>query len=333
MTHALIGIYYEHPDWFTPLFNELDRRAVRYERINAGRHRYDATSDADRRYALVLNRMSPSAYLRGRAHSILYTQQYLAHLEQLGVRVVNGTHAFRHETSKALQLSLLKSLGLPFPAARVINHPAEAPAAADGLRFPVVVKANIGGSGAGIVRFERPEDLERAVDEGRVSLGIDETALVQEYIPARGGHITRVEVLGGRYLYAINVYTTGESFNLCPADICQSADGAELTRAACPADAPKNNIRVEGTIASAKVIEDVELIMAAAQIEVGGVEYIVDDRDGQRYYYDINALSNFVADAPRVIGFDPFPRLVDFLEAEVASRAQRPDQIGQFVTR
>jgi hypothetical protein len=64
------------------------------------------------------------------------------------------------------------------------------------------------------------------------------------------------------------------------------------------------------------VIADVERIMAAAQIDVGGVEYIVDERDGQRYYYDINALSNFVADAPRVIGFDPFARLADFLEAE-----------------
>jgi hypothetical protein len=39
----------------------------------------------------------------------------------------------------------------------------------------------------------------------------------------------------------------------------------------------------------------------------------VDDRDGQSYFYDINALSNFVADAPRVIGFDPFARLVDYL--------------------
>jgi hypothetical protein len=39
-----------------------------------------------------------------------------------------------------------------------------------------------------------------------------------------------------------------------------------------------------------------------AGIDVGGVEYIVDDRDGRRYFYDINALSNFVADAPRVIG-------------------------------
>ena len=311
-----IGIYYEHPDWFRPLFAELDRRGTPYERLDAGRHRYDATNGDGSQYGLVFNRMSPSAYLRGRGHSILYTLNYLAHLQQLGVRVVNGLDAFRVETSKALQLSLLKSLDLPFPAARVINHPSEAPAASEGLRFPVVVKANIGGSGAGIVRFDSKADLQRAVDEGRIELGLDQTALVQEFIPARGGHITRVEVLGGRYLYAINVYSTGESFNLCPADICQSTDGTTLARAACPADAPKNNLRVEGYAPPAEVIADVERIMAAAHIEIGGVEYIVDDRDGQRYYYDINALSNFVADAPRVIGFDPFARLVDFLEAE-----------------
>ncbi len=47
---------------------------------------------------------------------------------------------------------------------------------------------------------------------------------------------------------------------------------------------------------------------------------MIDSRDGQRYYYDINALSNFIADAPRVVGFDPFARLVDYLERE-AERA------------
>ena len=133
-----------------------------------------------------------------------------------------------------MQLSLLKSLGLPFPAARVIHHASQAPAAADGLRFPVVVKPNIGGSGAGIVRFDSPGGSGSARRTQRtLDLGIDQTALVQEFIPARDGRIVRVEVLGGRYLYAINVYSTGESFNLCPADVCQTIDGAELDRAAC----------------------------------------------------------------------------------------------------
>jgi predicted ATP-grasp superfamily ATP-dependent carboligase len=321
-----IGIYYEHPDWFTP-----------YVKIPADRHFYDASGRPDQDFSVVFNRMSPSAYLRDRRHDILYTLNYLAHLEQQRVRVINGLSAFRVETSKALQLSLLRSLHLPYPKARVINHPSQAPAAAEGLRFPIVVKANIGGSGAGIVRFDRPEDLERAVEESRVQLGIDDTALVQEFIPARAGHITRVEVLGGRYLYAINVFSTGDSFNLCPADICQTNDGVQLSRAACAVDAPKNNLRVEGYTPPPHIIRDVERIMETAGIDIGGVEYIIDDRDGQRYFYDINALSNFVADAPRVIGFDPFARLADYLEEEAervnTSAAIAKSEISQLVAQ
>jgi hypothetical protein len=48
---------------------------------------------------------------------------------------------------------------------------------------------------------------------------------------------------------------------------------------------------------------------------------MIDDRDGSRVYYDINALSNFVADAPRVIGFDPHERLVDFLATTIQERS------------
>jgi hypothetical protein len=125
-----------------------------------------------------------------------------------------------------------------------------------------------------------------------------------------------VETLGGKYLYAINVYTTGDSFNLCPADICQTSDGVELVRGACPADAPKTGLTVEAFTPPQEVIDAIERIVQTAQIDVGGIEYMVDDRDGRLVYYDINALSNFVADARRVIGFDPHERLVDFLIAE-----------------
>ena len=48
-------------------------------------------------------------------------------------------------------------------------------------------------------------------------------------------------------------------------------------------------------------------------LDVGGIEYLVDERDGEAYIYDVNALSNFVSDAVNVVGFDPFPRLVDYL--------------------
>jgi biotin carboxylase len=312
-----LGIYYEHPDWYRPLFEELDRRGVPYDRLHADQHSYDP-SERTPSHGVIFNRMSPSAYTRGRGHLTFYTLQYLAHLERLGVRVINGYAAWKTEISKAYQLTLLERLGLPYPRARVIHHASQASHAARGLRFPVVVKPNIGGSGAGIVRFDSPDALERASAEGMVLLGLDSTALVQEYVSADAGRIVRVEVLNGRYLYAIRIYAPGDSFNLCPADVCQGMDGAELARAACPADAPKNNLRVEGYTPPDEIIQAVERITAAGGIEIGGVEYMIDPRDGQPYFYDINALSNFVADAPRVIGFDPFARLADWLEAEIA---------------
>ena len=315
-----LAIYHEHPDWFRPLFAELDRRGVSYRRLDAREPAIYDPTDATRPAPVFFNRMSPSAYLRGSGSAILHTLNFLHHLERVGARVINGSKAFTYEVSKALQLTLLADLGLPAPRSRVIHRGADAPAAARGLRFPVVVKANVGGSGAGIVRFDSVEDLEAAAEADQIELGLDDVALVQEYIPARDGHITRVETLGGKYLYAINVFPDADSFDLCPADACQTRDGAELARSAtsaCPVEAPRRGLRVEAVTPPPDVVGACESIAQAAGIDVGGVESMVDDRDGRRVYYDVNALSNFVADAPRVVGFDPHARLVDFLEAEI----------------
>ncbi len=308
-----IAIYHEHPDWFKPLFAELDRRALPYVRLDAASHTYDP-SETEVPYSLVFNRASPSAYLRGHATTTFHTLHWLRHLERLRVPVVNGSDVYSIELSKATQLDVLAQLGLRYPKSRVINDPARAVDAARGLRYPVLVKANIGGSGAGIVRYDNEQDLAGAVQRGEVQLGIDGVALVQESAPLRDGHITRVETLGGKYLYAINVYPAVGSFDLCPADACQTTNGVELVRGACAIDAPKTGLRVEGYEPPAEVIEQVERIARASHLDVGGIEYLVDDRDGHVYYYDINALSNFVADAANVIGFDPFVNLVDYLE-------------------
>ncbi len=317
-----LAIYYEQQHWFKPLFAELDRRGTNYVRLNAVEHSYSAEDHPEEQYSLVVNRMSPSAWNRDHGDAIFYTLGYLEHLKRRGVRVINGLKAFRTELSKATQLTLLDELGLPGPKARVIHRASQALTAVEGLRWPIVVKPNIGGSGAGVKRFDTARGLALAVSENALVFGLDSTALVQEFIPARDSHIVRVEVLNARYLYAIKVHITGETFDLCPADICRTADGVDLNRGACAIDAPKTGIRVEAYEPPAEVIVDVERIMHHAGIELGGVEYMTDDRDGQRYYYDINALSNFVADGPRVIGFDPFAKLVDWLEDEAAKASE-----------
>ena len=322
---APIAVYHEHPDWFRPLFAELDRRGLPYVRVDAASHVYDPAELASP-YSLVVNRASPSAYLRGHAQSTFHTLHWLRHLERLGVPVVNGSAVYALELSKATQLDLLASLGLPFPRARVVNDPRRAPEAARGLRYPVLVKANVGGSGAGIVRYDSAEALAGAAARDEVGLGVDGVALVQEAAPLRGGHITRIETLAGKFLYAINVYPAVGSFDLCPADACQTTAGVELVRGACAVDAPRTGLRVEAAAPPAEIVAQAERIAAAAHLDVGGIEYLVDDRDGRHYFYDINALSNFVADAVSVVGFDPFARLVDYLEARVEGRGSRVEQ-------
>ncbi len=301
---APIAILYEHPVWFQPLFAELDRRGIAYEELHANELAFDP---GERRcnYSLVVNRMSPSAWTRGHAPAIFHTLHYLAHLEEIGADVVNGHSAFQVEISKARQCGLFARLGLRYPAARAVNKLAQVASAADGLRFPVLVKPSIGGSGAGIRSFATPAELAEAVASDSLELGLDGTGLVQEHLPAAGDAITRIEILGGEFLYAIRIRLLPGSFNLCPADYCELpgiSDGVS-----------GRGLPIERFEPPAGVVEDAKRIVAAAGMELGGVEYLVDARDGLPYFYDVNALSNFVANPLDVIGFDPFVDLVDFL--------------------
>jgi hypothetical protein len=314
MSSRPIAIYYEHPDWFRPLFAELDARGINYVKLNASSHSFDPAA-AGPDFSLLFNRMSASAHVRGNGQAIFFTQSYLAYLETIGIRVINGTRAFALEISKARQLQLFNSLGLRFPKTHVVNCANEILAAALQIGFPLLVKPNIGGRGAGIVRVDSMEQLEAAIDKASLNFGIDQTALVQEFIPARNGHITRVETLGGKFLYAIDIFTSGRSFNLCPAEICQ-VESASAFLEDSTGGAPNPRLKVEACKPPLSTIDAVEKIAAFGGIDVGGVEYMVDDRDGSIVYYDINALSNFVANALQILGFDPHVRLVDYLEDE-----------------
>jgi len=309
-----IAILYEHPEWFKPLFSELDRRGVPWEAVAASTHSFDP-GEMTIPFSLVVNRMSPSAGTRGHASAIFQTLHYLAYLEGVGANVVNGYRAFSVEISKARQCALFARLGVRYPSARAVNHPTQAPAVARRLRFPVLVKPNVGGSGAGIRSFETPEELEAAADRTELELGLDGTALVQEHLPAQDDAIVRIEILGGEFLYAIRILLMPGSFNLCPADYCELpgiADGVS-----------GRGLPIEAFDPPEEAIDEAKAIIAAAGMDLGGVEYLVNARDGLRYFYDVNALSNFVADAPNVVGFDPFVNLVDFL-VERAGMAAEP---------
>jgi glutathione synthase/RimK-type ligase-like ATP-grasp enzyme len=309
----------EHPEWSTRLIAELLSRRLPFEKIDHSNHAYDPR-DRQPRYSVIVNRSSPSSHRRGHGGVLFYAEPLLAHYEALGIPVINPVAAYRFEKSKALQAGLFERLGVPYPRTIVLNHPDQVLKALDGFRFPVVIKPNVGGSGAGIVRFDSRGELE--AQRAQLDFGPDHTALLQEYVDAEGGAIVRVEVLDGRLLYAIRIVRGAPGFNLCPADICQVPPPAPVA-GACPGGAT-GGLEVTRCEAPTEAVAQAIALTRAASIDVGGVEYLRSKDDGRLYFYDVNATSNFVADAPRVLGFDPFVPFVDYIE-RVAREGKRSE--------
>lgn len=304
-----LAILYEHPSWFEPLFAALERRGIAFEKIRLGDHRFDPAADAPPA-PVILSRVAMSGFLREPEHGTFYAAALLDHWHRRGATVLNGAETIAIDSSKARQLSLIASLGLAVPETRVVHRARDLVPAAEGMRFPLLIKANIGGSGAGIVRYSSLNELERSVAERSVPESVDKVLLLQDYVPPRGGAILRIETLGGRFLYALEVESTGESFDLCPADACL----AQPDRAA---------IAMRAVDPPIEIVEAAERIAAAAKLDVGGVEAVIDDRDGAVRFYDINALSNFVARPLDMLGWDPHDRLIDSIEAVIAAHRQK----------
>ena len=310
---APIGILDEHPEWSRRLLAELERRRLPFEKIDHSNHAFDP-HEREPRYSVIVNRTSPSSHRPGHVGVLFYAEAVLNYYESLGVPVINPVAAYRFEKSKALQLDLFERLGVRYPRTIVVNHRDQVLKGLDRLRFPLLVKPNVGGSGAGIVRFDSRPGLEAVVD--RLDFGPDGTVLLQEYIEPEDDAIIRVEVLDGRYLYAIRlVRPATANFNLCPADVCTVPEApAAADLASCPADAvTRPGITVTRVDPPAEAIDTALRLTRAASIDVGGVEYLVGRNDGLTFFYDINATSNFVANAPAVLGWDPTRTFADYI--------------------
>lgn len=300
---ADLAVFYEHPEWFKATFAALERRGVPYAAVSIQDHSFDP-ADGSVPAPVVLNRLAMSSFLRQEEHAIFYSQAVLAHWEMNGARVINGARAMAIDANKARQMSLFRALGLAIPETRVVHRREDVAKVAAEMAFPLMVKVNIGGSGAGVVRYESLEELRAYAEEGSTPVGVDGVALVQDYVPARGGRVVRCEVLNGEMIYAIALDGAGSTFDLCPADVCM---------------ADKPTITISRFDPPSHIVEAVEAVARAGGLDICGVEYMVDDRDGVERFYDINALSNFVAKPLEVLGWDPHERLVDYLLGEIAN--------------
>lgn len=312
-------IIHEHPEWQKPLFAALERRGIAYAPFDL---KHAAFSNVEPLKARVyFNQASPSAYVRGNTRAVPLALAYIRTLERLGARVLNGADVFALELSKSAQATLLRTMNIDTPWSVTFNDVSALRAYANQIRWPAVLKPDQGGSGARIHVVESLREIESIFAADPDIWLPDNLFLLQEYLPhdAEQG-IVRLEFLGGELLYAMRVKTHGR-FNLCPSPVCNPDDGEgvcevpEVQVAAPPVEFyPYPEVPREAVETAARIVR-------AARLDVGGIEYL-ETPDGRRVFYDINANSNLRPSVAAAFGFDPFERVVDFLEDVLRSCLQ-----------
>ena len=314
MTPDLVVIH-EHPEWQKPLFEALGRRGLAYTAFDL---KQAAFSNVETPVApLYFNQASPSAYLRGNARAVPLALAYMRTLERRGARVLNGADVFALELSKSAQATLLETLDIDTPRSITFNDVAALRAYEQDITWPALLKPDQGGSGA---RIQVVDSLEQVQALFAADPGIwlpDNLFLLQEFLPHDPDQgIVRLEFLGGELLYAMRVKTHGR-FNLCPSPVCNPDEGSGICEVppahAAPAPPveffPYPDVPGEAVATAARIVR-------AARLDVGGIEYL-ETPDGRRVFYDINANSNLRPAVAAAFGFDPFERVVDFLESSL----------------
>lgn len=309
-----IHVIHENAAWLEPLAAALDRQRLPWRDWFLDRGVFDLSRPPPA--GIFYNRMSASSHTRDHRYAAELTASVLAWLERHGRRILNGGRALDLEISKARQYAALEAAGIRTPHT-VLVAGEELLVEAAHQHFghaPFILKPNRGGKGIGVRLFPSAGALADYLASPDYAAPIDGVHLLQQYVRAPEPLITRAEFIGGRFVYAVEVDTSG-GFELCPADVCSIDD------AFCPAgpegsDAPRAKFTIIGDI-EAVLRHRYEGFLAANDIDVAGIEFIAD-ADGVTYTYDVNTNTNYNPDAESRAGRSGMEILARYLGDELA---------------
>lgn len=291
-----IYVIHENSAWVEPLQEAFRELELPYEEWFLDEGKLDLSVPPPE--GVFYNRMSASSHTRDHRFAPEYTAAVLSWLEAHGRRVVNNSRALQLEISKVAQYVALENVGIKTPrtiAAVGKQHIIEA---ARRMTGSFITKHNRAGKGLGVKLFHHIDALQDYVNSVQFDPSVDGITLIQQYIRAPQPYITRVEFVGGKFLYAVRV-DTSLGFELCPADVCQIGDAfCPVGETATEAPAPRFQI-IEGF--NHPIIQRYQRFIADNGIEVAGIEFIVDEA-GEIYTYDVNTNTNYNSDAEAAAG-------------------------------
>jgi hypothetical protein len=287
-----IYVIHENETWLTPLRAAFEKLNLPYEEWNINKMTLDLQAVPPE--GVFYNRMSASAHTRDHRYAPEITNNILAWLHRHNRTVINGWRALQLEVRKSEQYMALQEFDIKHPKTLIANDISLIPQAVESLdQYPFIIKPNRGGKGTGVQLFYSKKSLDSAIASGDIGESLDGIWLIQEYIKPVDGRITRVEFVGGEFLYAVSI-DSSNGFQLCPADSCQVGD------AFCPVSNSENTAKFQ--IVNNYINKDIDKykeFLAKNDIGVGAVEY-AEDATGTKYVYDVNTNTNYNAAAESV---------------------------------
>jgi hypothetical protein len=300
-------VIHENPDWYGPIAAALDRAGLPHEPWLLGEAAIDLASAPPP--GVFWSRMSASAHTRGHPHAKDQTRGVLSWLHAHDRRVVNGRRALELEMSKVDQLIALRAAGFDVPATIAVAGTAGLARAARALPAPFVSKHNQGGKGLGVALFASHEEFEAHLAGPGYEAPVDGITLLQEYLVAARPQITRAEIVGGEFVYAITADTARGGFQLCPADACAVPIPGDR---AAGDGAPAPSLFALRAGFDHPVLGQFEDFAARSGIEIAGFEFI-ETADGRLVTYDINTTTNYNAEIEAVAPRPALPAVADYL--------------------
>jgi hypothetical protein len=304
-----VFVIHENSAWVEPLRAAFEAIETPYEEWFLDQGILDLRSPPPN--GVYYNRMSASSHTRDHRFAAEYTGAVLAWLERHGRTIVNDSRALRLEISKVAQYEALAPFGIRTPDTLAVVGKSAIAEAAGRLGYPLILKHNRGGKGLGVRLFLSATALAEHLVSPEFEVPVDGITLVQQYIKAPAPFITRLEFVGGRFLYAVRV-DTSEGFELCPADACR-VDDTLIGSGACPAVAPSEKFRIIDGYEN-PLIPTYERFLAANGIGIAGIE-IISDGDGEIYTYDVNTNTNYNPDAEARAGLFGMRAIARHLDA------------------
>jgi hypothetical protein len=291
-----VHVLHDNPEWYGPLAAAFDTAGVPHEQWLLGEGLLDL--DEPPPDGVFWSRSSASSFTRGRPYAKDHARAVLSWLDAHGRRVVNGRRVLELEVSKVSQLTALRAAGFDVPRTVAVAGTAELATVARKLPVPFIAKHNQGGKGLGVRLFTSHAEYDEYLASPGYEAPVDGITLLQEYLRAAQPRITRAELVGGEFVYAITADTARGGFELCPAEACAVSGQPDLFALRTGFGHP--------------VTGQYEDFARRHGIEIAGFEFI-ETTDGRLVTYDVNTTTNYNAGIEAVAPRPALPAVARFL--------------------